>query len=215
MKTFILSDHQDISRIGISHLIKEVCPAGEIIEELNSCTKLEVLLQQFPESIVITDLALSPFMDERVLKQLHITYPQVQWIIFSEEMSENILSNYCTNQHFSFVLKKCEANEILLALKYALKKENFICNPIIRLLMHFRKETKQCKEALTPTETEVLKLIATGKSAKEIAYERNSSVYTIITHKKNIFRKLEVRNIHDATKYTLRAGLIDTIEYYI
>lgn len=38
---------------------------------------------------------------------------------------------------------------------------------------------------------------------------------TNITHKKNIFRKLGVNNVYEATKYTLRAGLIEMIEYYI
>ncbi|MCD8194192.1 MAG: LuxR C-terminal-related transcriptional regulator, partial [Tannerellaceae bacterium] len=82
-------------------------------------------------------------------------------------------------------------------------------------LLHYRRDTHDDKTHLTQTEKEILKLIALGRSAKEIASERNSSVYTIVTHKKNIFRKLEVNNVHDATKYALRAGLIDTIEYYI
>jgi DNA-binding NarL/FixJ family response regulator len=68
---------------------------------------------------------------------------------------------------------------------------------------------------LTPSEIEILKLIARGKSAKEIAAERVSSIHTIITHKKNIFRKLEVNNVYEATKYALRAGLIEMVEYYI
>jgi DNA-binding NarL/FixJ family response regulator len=71
------------------------------------------------------------------------------------------------------------------------------------------------KTPLTHTEQEILKSIALGKSVKEIAVERFSSVHTIMTHKKNIFRKLEVNNVHEATKYALRSGLIDTMEYYI
>ncbi len=50
---------------------------------------------------------------------------------------------------------------------------------------------------------------------KEIAALRNSSVHTIITHKKNLFRKLEVNNIYEATKYALKAGMIELVEYYI
>ena len=61
----------------------------------------------------------------------------------------------------------------------------------------------------------ILKLIAHGKSVKEIAKERISSIHTIITHKKNIFRKLGVNNVYEATKYALRAGLVDMVEYYI
>ena len=68
---------------------------------------------------------------------------------------------------------------------------------------------------MTPTEREVLRLIASGKTVKEIAALRNSSVHTIITHKKNLFRKLEVNNVYEATKYALKAGLIELVEYYI
>ena len=60
-----------------------------------------------------------------------------------------------------------------------------------------------------------LKLIARGRSVKEMASDRNSSIHTIITHKKNIFRKLDVNNIYEATKYALRAGLVEMIDYYI
>jgi DNA-binding NarL/FixJ family response regulator len=65
------------------------------------------------------------------------------------------------------------------------------------------------------TEREVLRLIALGKSVKEVAAERNSSIHTITTHKKNIFRKINVNTIYEATKYALRAGLVEMVEYYI
>lgn len=68
---------------------------------------------------------------------------------------------------------------------------------------------------MTPSEIEILKLIARGKSVKEIAAERFSSVHTITTHKKNIFRKLGVNTIYEATKYALRAGIVEMMEYYI
>ena len=42
-----------------------------------------------------------------------------------------------------------------------------------------------------------------------------ASVHTIISHKKNIFRKIEVNNVYEATKYALHAGLVDLMEYYI
>jgi DNA-binding CsgD family transcriptional regulator len=54
-----------------------------------------------------------------------------------------------------------------------------------------------------------------GKTTKEIAYEQNLSFHTINTHRKNIFRKLEINNVHEAIKYALRAGIIDLSEYCI
>ena len=53
------------------------------------------------------------------------------------------------------------------------------------------------------------------KTTKEIASERFSSVHTIMTHRKNIFRKLDVNNAQEAIRCALRAGIIDVMEYYI
>ena len=77
------------------------------------------------------------------------------------------------------------------------------------------KQEEQEKINLTKTETEILKDIALGMTTKETAEKRFSSFHTVNTHRKNIFRKLGVNNVHEATKYALRAGLVDSAEYYI
>ena len=87
----------------------------------------------------------------------------------------------------------------------------------LKILIDRLKEEKKEKRgsSLTVTECEILKLMALGKTTKEIAAERFLSVYTVMTHRKNIFRKLEVNNVYEATKYALRAGIVDAVEYYI
>ena len=62
---------------------------------------------------------------------------------------------------------------------------------------------------------EILKAMSLGKTTKEIAAERYSSVYTVMTHRKNIFRKLEVNNAQEAIRYAVQAGIVDVMEYYI
>ena len=69
--------------------------------------------------------------------------------------------------------------------------------------------------ALTKTETEILKEIALGATTREIAEKRFSSFHTVNTHRKNIFRKLGVNNVHEAIRYAMRSGLVDAAEYYI
>ncbi len=83
------------------------------------------------------------------------------------------------------------------------------------LLLSKKVMAEKQDSILTSTEQEILKLIALGRTTKEIASERFSSTHTIITHRKNIFRKLAVNNVHEATKYALRAGIVDSAEYYI
>jgi DNA-binding NarL/FixJ family response regulator len=85
---------------------------------------------------------------------------------------------------------------------------------VLEVILNQQQEEAQ-PALLTQTETEILKSIAQGKTTKDIAAQRFSSVHTITTHRKNIFRKLGINTAHEATKYALRAGLIDASEFYI
>ena len=109
--------------------------------------------------------------------------------------------------------------EICEALDFASKGKRYICQQITELLLATpSKEENQRKETLpnlTKTELEILKDIALGMTTKEIAQKRFSSFHTVNTHRKNIFRKLAVNNVHEAIKFALRAGLVDSAEYYI
>ena len=78
-----------------------------------------------------------------------------------------------------------------------------------------QQQDEEKPDILTSTETEIIKAIALGKTTKEIAAERFSSIHTVTTHRKNIFRKLGINTAHEAVKYALRAGLIDPSEFYI
>ncbi|WP_028064943.1 AAA family ATPase [Solirubrobacter soli] len=62
-------------------------------------------------------------------------------------------------------------------------------------------------DALTPREVEVLRLVAAGRTNKEIAAELVVSVHTVERHLANAYRKISVRNRADATAYVLRAKL--------
>ena len=77
------------------------------------------------------------------------------------------------------------------------------------------QQQEEDKTGSVQAETEIMKAIAQGKTIKEIAAERFSSVHTVTTHRKNIFRKLGINSAHEAVKYALRAGFIDPSEFYI
>ena len=94
--------------------------------------------------------------------------------------------------------------------------KRFICQHAMELLIEEQSTDSHPETVnLTKTEQEILKDIALGMTTKEIAAKRFSSFHTVNTHRKNIFRKLGVNNVHEATKYALRAGLVDAAKYYI
>ena len=91
----------------------------------------------------------------------------------------------------------------------------FLSQRALESIINQQQEEDKSDHILTQTETEIVKAIAQGKTTKEIAAERFASVHTITTHRKNIFRKLGINTAHDVIKYALRAGLVDSSEFYI
>ena len=216
MKTIILADNQDITRAGILYICNKISGYSQIAEAENR-EALLAKLAEYPDSVVILDYSLFDMNSIEELQIIQERYKKVQWILFSEFLSEDFIRRVVFgSEAFGIVLKDSSLEEIQTAVQYALRSERYVCNRISNMLLS-RRADYELKEqpALTATETEILKLIALGKTTKEIASERFSSVHTITTHRKNIFRKLEVNNIHEATKYALRAGLVDSAEYYI
>jgi DNA-binding CsgD family transcriptional regulator len=68
---------------------------------------------------------------------------------------------------------------------------------------------------LTATEMEIVKFIAEGMTTKQIAAKKFISFHTVISHRKNIFRKADVNSVSELIIYAIKAGWIDNIEYYI
>jgi DNA-binding NarL/FixJ family response regulator len=216
MKTILIADNQDITKAGLLYLLQSVKGIGDTSE---ADTKKELLaaLTAQSERIVVLDYTSFDFGAPEELQIVSSRFKSVHWILFSDELSSDFLRLFLFNcDNFSVVFKDSSKEEITTALTMANRGERFICNRASNQLLG--KQVVQADlqdKILTNTEKEVLRLIALGKTTKEIANERFSSIHTITTHRKNIFRKLEVNSVHDATKYALRAGILDSAEYYI
>lgn len=214
MKPVILADNQDITRAGIRFILSFMHYEGIILESSDKQSLISAL-NMHPNAIVIIDYTLFDFSGTEELLIIGERFFNVNWIIFSEDLSENFIKLIGIEQNFSIVLKSCNNAGIKSSIQMALNNRKYLCPYINTIIPACNTEQSPDEIILTATEKEILKLIAHGLSVKEIAAERFSSIHTIITHKKNIFRKLEINNIYEATKYALRAGLIDSAEYFI
>ncbi|NDW08773.1 response regulator transcription factor [Dysgonomonas sp. 520] len=217
MKDLILADNQDISRIGLKTLAVTFDAISSIHVARNKKEIVKYLMNN-SESIIILDYVLFDFASANELLIMQQRFPQSRWIIFSEELSNSFIKTLVfSNSSFCIILKSCSTKEIKMAFTAALQNDRYLCNQITDMLVNSKDSLEEFlrAEPLTSTEKDILRSMAQGKTTKEIAYERNSSFHTVTTHRKNIFRKLNVNNLHEATKYAIRAGLIDAADYYI
>lgn len=215
MRKVILADNQDITRAGWMYLLQSadmVMP-----EEVSDKKTLLRLCASFPDALIILDYTLFDFQQENELIILQEKYPATNWIICAESLTDSFIRNilYKTDR-CSIILKDSSQEDLLSALKMALKGQRYISSAISnRIVENSRQKAPSTPSVLTATEQEVLRELALGRSTREIAAQRNVSTHTVMTHRKNIFRKIEVNTVYEATKYAMKTGLVDLTEYYI
>lgn len=177
--------------------------------------ELMLALKDNDDTVVVLDYTSFDINDADELLILQQRFSHTRWLLFSEDLSADFVRVLiASSMQFSILLKESPMSEIKEAMKFCIHGNRYICQRMTEVLLAPSHDVEG-KINLTKTETEILKDIALGMTTKEIAEKRFSSFHTVNTHRKNIFRKLNVNNVHEATKYALRAGLVDTAEYYI
>lgn len=208
----LIADRQGITQAGLQHLCQQLgldhrCTADK--------TELIEALRAHPDAAVVLDYTLFDIGDAAELQIISQRFPRSQWLLFSEDLSLDFIRTVAASSaQMGVVLKESPLGEIRQALHLAARHQRYICQRVSELLLA-PPPAKTERTPLTPTETQILRDIALGLTTREIALKRFSSFHTVNTHRKNIFRKLGVNTLHEATKYALRAGLVDSAEYYI
>ena len=214
MKNIIIADNQDITQAGMAYVLSKRDNISCRVARDKS--ELILLLNDCPEAVVILDYSLFDISSESDLLNIGQRFPLAHLILWSEELSVDFIRRLVNASNWiSVLMKDAKMAEIEQCLDYVLQGQRFLCQHATNMILTPTASVDNETIALTKTETEILKEIALGATTREIAEKRFSSFHTVNTHRKNIFRKLGVNNVHEAIRYAMRSGLVDAAEYYI
>ena len=212
-RNYILADNQELTRFALESLLSK--NEENVVYKASDKAGLVELLKLHESAVVILDYTLFDFADEDQLLIIAERFNLSDWILLSEELSPQFLRRVVYSSHqFSVVFKDSPLSEIRSALNAVEGHTRYLSQRALEAIIAQQQE-EEASSILTNTEIEIVKAIALGKSTKEIAAERFSSIHTVNTHRKNIFRKLGINTAHEVIKYALRAGLVDSSEFYI
>ena len=213
MRNYIIADNQELTGYALQSLLKR--DEGSAVFRAVDKAGLIELLKGHEDAVVFLDYTLFDFSDEDQLLIVAERFSLSEWILISDELTPQFIRRVVYSSHqFSLVFKDGPMSEIREALQAVSRHTRYLSQRALETIISQQQEEEK-PDILTATETEIIKAIAQGKTTKEIAAERFSSIHTVTTHRKNIFRKLGINTAHEAVKYALRAGLIDPSEFYI
>jgi len=179
--------------------------------------ELYKLLEKVPSGILITDFSNIDYDGVDDFKNIRDKYPLISILILTNVINKAEFAGLTKAGVKNMIYKTSDKDEIFNAIESALKGKKYYSDEILDLFLELgeNKYAVEDPKHLTASEIEIVKLIANGLTTKEIAARRNISYHTVNTHRKNIFKKVEVSNASELTMHAIKAGWIENIEYYI
>ena len=147
------------------------------------------------------------------VERLRNQHPEVKTVLLSFRADPPLIQSAVALGADGYLLKNARKDEILAAIREVMRGGCYFSPPIAREIVdQIREPGRKGGEPFTQLsarEREVLRLIAEGLSAKEIATDLNISTKTVEAHRTSLMRKLGVRKATELVRYAVRHGLIE------
>ena len=210
----IIADNQFLVTESLKTLLSEQFSVKAVALNV---TSLKTALKRYDPRLLITDYSLLDFNGFDELKEIRRNFPGLNIVILSGSITRNELAEFNNLGIKNVLHKNCDRDELFTCLNAALTGRKYYSDIYLDLLfdLNERKSTTVETTQLTSSETEIVRLIAQGPTTKEIAMKKYLSFHTVMTHRKNILRKVGVSNASELIMYAIKSGIIDTIEYHI
>ncbi len=205
IRILVVDDHS-VVRHGL-RMFLGLEPEFDVVGEATNGAEALQKARELQPDVVLMDL-LMPVMDGiQATAALRQELPDVEVIALTSVLEDASVYSALRAGAIGYLLKDTEADELCRAIKAAAAGQVQLSPKAAARLMH-EVEPPPAPDALTDRETDVLRLLATGLSNKEIAYKLGIGEKTVKTHVSNILSKLGVLSRTQAALHAIRIGLV-------
>jgi len=210
----LLADDHTIVRQGLARLLEEQ-PELEIVgEAINGQVVVDMALELVPD-IIIMDIAMPLLNGIEAAKRVRKSLPDCKILILSMYSHEHYIHQLLETGISGYLLKDSSGQEIIRAIKGAMKNETFLSPSISQKIEdsqyspHKKSSREERYEGLSNREREVFQLIAEGFSTKQITDILCISTSTVKSHRAKIMEKLGLKSPVQLGRFAIKLGLVD------
>lgn len=207
IKIYLADDHKILRESLMMLLLQE--DDLEVVGEAKDGIEVEEKIQNTAVDILILDISMPKRSGIDVAKNLIKQFPNLQIIFLTMHKSEEILAEAFESGAKGYVLKENAFEELIKAIHTVREGKVYVSSVLAPTLLHGFLANERKGNDLSVREREILKLIAEGYSNKEISEMLMISIKTVETHRANIMRKNNFKNITELVLYAARNHLIE------
>lgn len=184
----------------------------KVVGQVNDGKQVLTFLEKFPVDLVLSDLHMPYMNGVEMILQIRRRFPTVRVLVLTMAEDSTHIREALQAGAAGYILKSAGKEELQKALFAIAAGQNYISDKVLQELYRQAdpaEETAHLLTALTGRELDVIKLIAQEHSSNQIAEKLFISLNTVETHRKNLFKKLRVKNSLGLIKFALKHGLVE------
>ncbi len=203
VRILVVDDHT-IVRQGLVALLSSV--AGlTVVADCGTGREAVRLASALRPHVVLLDLSLPDMDGVEVLHELAEGVPHVRTVVLTMHSDPAYARPALRAGAAGYLIKGADIADLVVAIKEAMTGNTHLSPVVARLLVD---SPASSGEQLSPREEEVLRLVAQGKTSREVGVLLAISPRTVDTHRRNIMEKLGVHDVASLTRAAIRAGLV-------
>jgi DNA-binding NarL/FixJ family response regulator len=208
IRVLIVDDHA-ILREGIRALLALQDDIGIVGEAADGREAVDKARQLEPD-VILMDVAM-PLMDGlEATRRIRKENPKAKILILTQYDNKEYVLSSIKSGASGCVPKRAVASELVSAIRAVHRGDSFLYPSVTKFLVedYLQRVEEDPYDQLTAREREILKLVAEGRTSREIAGLLSVSVKTVLGHRTNLMEKLGIHNRTELIKYAIRKGLI-------
>lgn len=210
MRVLIADDHE-IVRHGLKQILNDEFEKLKVIEAENSQQAMDAVLQHALD-LVLLDINMPGRSGLEVLEQIRRERPKLPVLVLSAYPEEDYALRCLKLGAAGYLTKRSASAELLSALHKALAGGKYVTASMAEKLAAALSDgaaASAAHDTLSNRELQVLRLIAAGRSIKQIAAELSLSEKTVATYRTRISEKMGLATNVELTRYAMQHGLVD------
>jgi two-component system response regulator NreC len=204
-----LADDHAMVRRGFRLILTQFPNEFEVVGEAGTGEEALRLTEELKPNLLLLDVAMPNMNGVEVTQKVAQNWPEVRILILSMHRDSSYVRETLRAGAKGYLLKESIDSELITAVRTVARNEAYISPSVSNtVLSDYQRFVGSPMDLLTPREYEVFKLLAEGKTAKDIAADLDISAYTVDAHRNRVFRKLQLRSSSELVRFALRQGIV-------
>lgn len=205
----VLGDELTLVRAGIRLLLEALSePRVEVLAEVGDGQALLDQVSHHRPDLVVLDHALTSMGGQEVTQQIRRHYPEVKVLFLATRSEANFVRSAMLAGAAGYVVKDADPAELTLAIRSVARGQSYLSPKVAGAAFDRRIRARDEREGmLTARQRQVLRLMARGKSTKEIAALMGVSVKTVETHRARLASTLGLYGVNALMRFAIKAGI--------